>query len=138
MLQSVRFYRDALAASETYRFPPDAPDPAFVTMQIGESTVGLSAANGTIPTTIVWMYAVDCDGAVEQFRSHGAVITAEPRNSTVGERVVRALDSSGHELVISATERQGPGVHCGGRDTPIRARWQRVRSLTLLRSRCAT
>ena len=50
----------------------------------------------------LWVYADDCDAAVDRLRKAGVRVTAEPVDQPWGERVARVLDPDGNEIIIGA------------------------------------
>ena len=48
----------------------------------------------------LWIYASDCDAAIERLRSAGAEIVDEPATQPWGEQMARVLDPGGNEIVI--------------------------------------
>ena len=66
--RALGFYRDLLDGKVSYRFPPEG-DPAFVTVRIGSSSLGighdLAAKEGPGgQRTAMWVYADDCDALI--------------------------------------------------------------------------
>lgn len=102
--RALTFYRAALEATVTYQFPPDG-EPGYVALDIGGSDVGLGL-DPDVPSGpgqqrfSLWLYADDCDAAVERLRQAGAAVTEEPVDQPWGERVARVLDPDGNELII--------------------------------------
>jgi lactoylglutathione lyase len=46
------------------------------------------------------VYTDSCDVAIERLRAGGARITAEPADMPWGERMARALDPDGNEVIL--------------------------------------
>jgi uncharacterized glyoxalase superfamily protein PhnB len=98
------FYRDVLGGEVHYQFPPEG-DPAYVGLHFGRASLGLGhdpalkPADGTVPISL-WLYVDDCDAAVESVRTAGCRIVEEPVDQPWGERVARAEDPDGNQLVI--------------------------------------
>lgn len=109
--RALGFYRDLLDGDVVYRFPEEG-EPGFVAMDIGSSHLGiayvedLEAAAGDRRFAL-WVYAEDCDAAVDRLRAGGAPITAEPADQPWGERMARVLDPDGNEVIVG--QRAGPG-----------------------------
>ena len=104
---SLAFYRDLLGGDVTYEFPGEDGRPVYVSLRIGESSVTIgyegSLADAPRPRAVaLWVYADDCDAAVERLRSAGVPITEEPATQPWGERVARVLDPDGNEVLIGA------------------------------------
>ena len=107
MGRALAFYRDLLCGSVGYEFPGPDGTPAYVGLDFGESHLGIglspTAADGQAARSIsLWVYTADCDAAVERLRAAGMTITEEPADQPWGERVARALDPDGNEVIIGA------------------------------------
>lgn len=48
----------------------------------------------------LWVYADDCDAAVERLRTAGVEIVEEPADQPWGERVARVLDPDGNLVIV--------------------------------------
>lgn len=98
------FYRDVLGAEVHYQFPA-AGAPVYVGLRFGRSSFGighdpgLKVVSGVVPISL-WLYVDDCDAAVEAVRSAGGRIVEEPADQPWGERVARAEDPDGNQLVL--------------------------------------
>jgi uncharacterized glyoxalase superfamily protein PhnB len=104
---ALRFYRDLLGGRVTYEFPGPDGRPAYVGLVIGDSSVGIgvdaSVVEAQRPRAVsLWVYADDCDAAVDRLRDAGVTVIAEPETQPWGERVARVLDPDGNEVVIGA------------------------------------
>jgi lactoylglutathione lyase len=104
--RSLAFYRDLLGARVDYRFPDDG-EPLYVGLVIGGSHIGigfdpepLAPPDGRRVT--LWVYADDCDAAVERLRAGGVTVLGEPRDEPWGERVARVLDPDGNQVLIGS------------------------------------
>ena len=100
----LRFYEDLLDARVHYRFPTEG-EPDYVSVHIGESTLGLGQATETTgdPGRItLWVYADDCDAAVAGLRAGGAEVAAEPADQPWGERMAYVEDPEGNPVMICA------------------------------------
>jgi lactoylglutathione lyase len=104
--RSLAFYRDLLGGREDYRFPDDG-DALYVGLLIGGSHIGigfdpepLAPPDGRRVT--LWVYADDCDAAVERLRAGGVTVLEEPRDEPWGERVARVLDPDGNQVLIGS------------------------------------
>ena len=85
--RALGFYRDLLDGTVTYRFPPDG-EPWYVSLDIGSCQLGLGANPDTTPGAlpqrfVLWVYAKDCDAAVERLRAAGVTVLAEPADQDV-------------------------------------------------------
>lgn len=99
---ALTFYTGLLGFQETYRFP-DEGDPAFVTVKLGRSELGLGAgAAEPAPAFSLCVYADDCDAAVATLRAAGTPVLEEPNDQPWGERMARVTDPAGNEIVIVA------------------------------------
>lgn len=100
------FYCDLMDGRVSYRFPAEGA-PAFVTIEIGGSTIGLgadpdTARSGHDDRFALWVYVDDCDAAVARLRAAGTVIVAEPADQPWGERIARVRDPDGTLIVVGA------------------------------------
>ena len=107
MARALGFYRDLLDGTVTYEFPGPDGAPAYASLEIGGSTIGIgvdaTVADAPRPRPIsIWLYATDCDAAVERLRAAGVTVTEEPTDQPWGERVARVLDPDGNEVIIGA------------------------------------
>jgi lactoylglutathione lyase len=98
------FYQGLLGGEIGYRFPADG-DPIFVTVRIGEDDFGIAAAEDAPEGTggqrfAMWVYADDCDVAIERLRAAGVAVVDEPADQSWGERMARVLDPDGNEVMI--------------------------------------
>ncbi len=111
MNRALRFYRDVLGGKVTYQFP-DEGEPGYVAIDIGESHLGLGfdpSASDTPDQSsrfALWVYAEDCDAAVDQLRAGGALIVEEPTDQPWGERVARVRDPDGNLIIVGAPAQQ--------------------------------
>src|SRR5215218_5127560 len=97
--RALGFYCDLLGFRVSYQFPPEG-EPAYVALDLGRSHLGIGAdpdTTGTQPATdgrrlTLWVYADDCDAAVEHLRRHGVQVMAEPADQPWGERMAEVAD----------------------------------------------
>jgi lactoylglutathione lyase len=98
------FYRDLLDAQVEYEFPGPDGEPGYVGLQLGEGHLGIGRDPelSAPPSTrfSLWVYADDCDVAVERLRGAGAAIVAEPADQPWGERLARVRDPDGNDVLI--------------------------------------
>jgi len=104
LARALGFYRDLLDGAITYRFPAEG-EPQYVSLSIGSSQLGLGANPDTPPGALpqrfsVWVYANDCDAAVQRLRAAGVTIVAEPADQPWGERVATVADPDGNTVLI--------------------------------------
>ncbi|MGH9211136.1 MAG: VOC family protein [Acidimicrobiales bacterium] len=104
--RALGFYRDLLDGKVTYQFPPEG-DPGYVALAIGSTQIGLAQSPETSAgpggqRISLWVYADDCDAAVDRLRAGGAVIVEEPADQPWGERVARVQDPDGNEILIGS------------------------------------
>ena len=102
--RALGFYRDLLDGDVVYRFPEEG-EPGYVAMDIGSAHLGIAYVRDlqTAPGDrrfALWVYAEDCDEAVERLRAGGATVIEEPRDEPWGERVARVLDPDGNEIIV--------------------------------------
>ena len=106
LARAIGFYRDLLDGTVGYQFPPTG-EPECAGIEIGSSHLGIgrdstiAGATGLQRFTL-WVYAEDCDAAVERLRSGGARIIEEPADQPWGERVARVHDHDGNMLVMGS------------------------------------
>jgi lactoylglutathione lyase len=103
--RSLGFYRDLLGGDVTYRFPPDG-EPGYVSLQIGRSTLSIGRqdqpgdpANDRVT---FWVYADDCDAALDKLRSGGVEVVQEPADQPWGERMATVLDPDGNRVIVAS------------------------------------
>ena len=107
MTRALAFYCDVIGATVVFEFPAPDGTAAYVGLDIGSSHLGIGLEPGLQPMDrrrpiSLWVYADDCDRAVERLRSSGVTITEEPMDQPWGERVARALDPDGNEVIIGS------------------------------------
>jgi lactoylglutathione lyase len=102
--RALGFYRDLLGGQVEYRFPPEG-DAVYVGLNVGSAHLGIghdpeaTAGRGGQRLSL-WVYAEDCDAAVERLRAGGATVTEEPVDQPWGERVARVLDPDGNDVIV--------------------------------------
>ena len=98
------FYRDLLDAKVSYEFPGPDGEPGYVGLELGSSHLGIGRdpdeAGSPTERFCLWVYADDCDAAVERLRGGGAAIVEEPVDQPWGERVARVLDPDGNLVLV--------------------------------------
>ncbi|XVV17446.1 VOC family protein [Actinoplanes sp. CA-131856] len=103
--RSLVFYRDLLGGEVTYQFPPEG-DPAYVSVRIGRSQVGIGQQDepGVLANDRVtlWVYADDCDAGVDRLRAGGAEVLQEPVEQPWGERMATVTDPDGNRVIIAS------------------------------------
>ena len=82
-------------------------DPVFVTIGIGEDDLGIAGAEDAPEGTggqrfEMWIYAEDCDAAIERLRAAGVAVVVEPADQPWGERMAHVLHPHGNEVMIGA------------------------------------
>jgi lactoylglutathione lyase len=110
LARALGFYRDLLDARVSYQFPPDG-EPGYVGLDIGSAHLGIGLADDAPDGRggqrfTLWVYADDCDAAVDRLRAAGAPIIEEPADQPWGERIARVLDPDGNEVIIGARPEQ--------------------------------
>jgi lactoylglutathione lyase len=105
MAAALEFYRDLLGGSVVYEFPGPDGAPVYAGLDIGSGHLGIGfipdLASAPRPRAMsLWVYAEDCDAAIERLRDAGVTITEEPTDQPWGERVARVLDRDGNEVII--------------------------------------
>lgn len=111
MDSALGFYRDQLDFAEIYRFPEQG-DPVYVGLELGSSRLGIgldpNVLSGEERSTELdrpfdlWVYADDCDAAIELLRAGGVRIVEEPADQPWGERMARVLDPEGNRVIVAA------------------------------------
>ncbi len=110
--RSLAFYGDLLGGVETYRFP-EAGEPAFIALRIGESSeIGLGGvaaeplhgrrqrpASGHRVELCV--YVDDVDDAFAQARAGGFETVADPSEMPWGERTAWVADPDGNLVMLT-------------------------------------
>jgi uncharacterized glyoxalase superfamily protein PhnB len=98
------FYRDLLGAEVSYEFPGPDGEPGYVGLELGGAHLGIGrdpeATAGPSERFSLWVYAEDCDAAVERLRGAGVEIVEEPADQPWGERVARVRDPDGNLVII--------------------------------------
>jgi lactoylglutathione lyase len=105
--RALRFYRDLLGGTVSYEFPGPDGEPAYMGLNIGPSHVGISRDPAASPApgrraVSLWIYADDCDAAIDGLREAGVTIVEEPADQPWGERVARVLDPDGNEVIVGS------------------------------------
>ena len=107
---SLRFYRDLLGFTETFRYPREGA-PLHVELQLGGTVIavstldaiagyGLPAIRGE-PFELA-IGAEDTDAAVETMRAAGVPVLAGPLDAPNGHRVAYVADPDGNRVRIWA------------------------------------
>ena len=104
--QALGFYRDLLGGAIRYRFPSDG-EPVYVGLDIGSTHLGLAYEAETRAgpggqRISLWVYADDCDAAVDRLRGSGVHVLEEPTDRPWGERVARVRDPDGNEVLVGS------------------------------------
>lgn len=101
---ALAFYRDLLGATVSYEFRGPDGDPGDVGLELGSAHLGIgrdpAATTGGRERFSLWVYADDCDEAIEQLRTAGVQIVEEPADQPWGERVARVADPDGNPVII--------------------------------------
>ncbi len=101
---ALRFYRDLLGATVDYEFPGPDGEPGYVGLELGSAHLGIGRdpemTAPASPRFQLWVYADDCDAAVERLRAGGVTIVEEPADQPWGERVARVVDPDGNLVLI--------------------------------------
>ncbi|WP_224241378.1 VOC family protein [Hyalangium gracile] len=110
--RSLGFYRELLGGTETYRFPEDGP-PAFISLRLGESEIGLGAMGSGAPLhgqalrpaqghrIELCVYVEDVDATTERLRAGGVPIVLPPSDQPWGERVAYVSDPDGNLVMLT-------------------------------------
>ena len=96
-----RFY-EQLGFVQTFQFPPDG-DAGFITMERGESSIGIGAGGAAEPDRFAyWVYVDDVDATVEALATAGAPVVEAPVDQPWGERVAAVRDPAGNKIYLGA------------------------------------
>ncbi len=110
--RALQFYRQALGARVTHEVKDPHETLLYVGLDVGDAHLGLSQdrdADSTNPRRgSIWLYAEDCDAAVERLRAGGARVVDEPQERSGGQRVGRLLDPDGNEIFVAARSSSSP------------------------------
>jgi lactoylglutathione lyase len=108
--RALGFYRDLLGGTVTYRFPPEG-EPGYVALDLGGSHLGIGAQDqpGELVNNRItlWVYAKDCDAAVDLLRAGGVRVVQEPVDQPWGERMATVLDPDGNPVIVASRGRSG-------------------------------
>ena len=73
-------------------------------LELGTAHLGIgrdpNASRGPSARFSLWVYADDCDAAVERLRAADVKIVEEPTDQPWGERVARVLDPDGNLVIV--------------------------------------
>ncbi|MGY2079957.1 VOC family protein [Modestobacter sp. SYSU DS0657] len=96
------FYVAALGAQVVERTPPedDGDPPFFLSLRIGDSTLGLirEAEPPAGNRVLLGIDVPDVDALLDAVRSHGGSVTGGPTNMAWGMRVAHVLDPDGNPV----------------------------------------
>jgi lactoylglutathione lyase len=102
MERALGFYRDLLGFEVTYQFP-EGTAPDYVGLQLGSSQLGIAAQQDSVKAGegfALWVYADDCDAAIEELRGRGVPVIEEPRDQPWGERIATVADPDGNRVIV--------------------------------------
>jgi lactoylglutathione lyase len=100
--RALAFYVDALGGTIGYRYP-ETGEPAYVTVRLGSSSVGLAAddsVDGPAHAFELCAYTRDVDAAVARLRVAHVRVVDEPSDQPWGERMARVLDPDGNRVSL--------------------------------------
>ncbi|WP_218219929.1 glyoxalase/bleomycin resistance/extradiol dioxygenase family protein [Nesterenkonia sp. Act20] len=103
----VGFYRAAFDAEPTYRFPDDEGRDVYVTLSIGEASLGIGRESGPTRVTsrmTLWFYVDDLDLVYRRALDAGGIAVREPAEMPWGERVAQILDPDGFSIHLGAVD----------------------------------
>jgi lactoylglutathione lyase len=110
--RSLAFYGELLGGNETYRFP-DGDDPAFIALQIGDSSeIGLGPLTDPPPhgrpqrpasghRIELCVYVDDVDQVFARAGESGVETVAEPADMPWGERIAWISDPDGNLVMLT-------------------------------------
>jgi lactoylglutathione lyase len=103
--RALSFYRDLLGGSVAYQFPPEG-EPGYVGLRLGGSHLGIGQQEGPQETrndrVTLWVYAADCDAAVDRLRAAGVPVLEEPADQPWGERMATVADPDGNRVIVAS------------------------------------
>jgi lactoylglutathione lyase len=107
--RALGFYRDLLGFEVSYQFPADG-EPGYVGLDLGRSHLGIGADSaagqdgpgGDRRRFTLWVYADDCDAAVDHLRRHGVAVLVEPADQPWGERMAEVADPDGNRVIVAS------------------------------------
>ena len=105
MARALSFYRDQLGGIVNFEYAGPDGKPVYVGLDIGSTHLGIGltpgVTGGALPRPLcLWVYAENCNVAVERLRAAGTRVTEEPVDQPWGERVARVVDPDGNEIII--------------------------------------
>jgi lactoylglutathione lyase len=105
-----RFY-EWLGFAIVYQFPPDDDDPGYVTMQRGDSSLGITTVAspelligvtvGTAPRFEMFVYVEGVDTTVRDLRAAGLSVLKQPQDMPWGERLAYVADPKGNPVALA-------------------------------------
>lgn len=111
--RSLSFYRDLLGGVVAYQFLLTVMRSTWASISAprtwGSVTTRTSATTAPPGVFSIWVYASDCDAAVEMLRSAGTPVHEEPVDQPWGERVARVGDPDGNVIIIGSRPEGVPG-----------------------------
>lgn len=110
----IRFYRDLVGMTESFRFPEEG-DPAYVALTWGggslglgtyDVTPGLEARDLRLPKEgrgfELCLYVPDVDAVVARLRAEGVGTLVAPVDQPWGERLAYVQDPEGNTIMLTA------------------------------------
>lgn len=112
--RALRFWRDLLDGTVSFEFPGPDGEPGYVGLELGSSHLGIGRepqreATLAVRAISLWVYADDCDAAIDRLREAGVSIVEEPADQPWGERIARVRDPDGNEVIIGSRQSSGSG-----------------------------
>src|SRR5688500_8810417 len=120
----LRFYRDELGFTESFRFPDGPGEPEFAVLALGPAQIGFGRAGApslhgrprasdTGNRVEVCVYVDDgpaVDRAVRRLGAAGAPVLAEPADQPWGERVAYVADPDGTPILVVGPLEPATGI----------------------------
>lgn len=108
--RAIAFYQAVLGAVLSYRFPAEG-EPAFVTLKLGSSTIGLGDGNkptaygaNPLPSTgypiDLCIYVDDLDATLERAPQHGGAVIKPAEDMPWGEHAGWICDPEGVMILV--------------------------------------
>jgi predicted enzyme related to lactoylglutathione lyase len=105
-LAATKGFYERLGFVQTYQFPPEG-EPGFVTLERGDSSIGIGAGGDAAPDRFgYWIYVDDVDEVLQGLVTGGASVVAAPEDQPWGERVAQTRDPAGNLVYLGMAARE--------------------------------
>ena len=119
---SIKFYRDLVGMTESFRFPQEG-EPKYVTLSWGggslgigtyDVTPGLEARDLRLPKEgrgfELCIYVPDVDSVLARLKAEGVRTLVEPTDQPWGERLAYVQDPEGNTIMLTCEIPRGAGT----------------------------